>query len=241
MEKFCKRCSQNKQLSDFGVNKLNKDGLWLYCKDCAKDIARAYREKNIDLIRHKKALNINKSREWNKLYARRNKEKMKAYYHENKKELRLKQKIYREKNKEKIKLIGKNYQINNRDKLRKYGSNYVCKRRKSDCLFKLKMNIRSRIMCMFKKNKWTKNTKSEKILGCTFEFAKKWIEKQFKKGMNWENHGEWHIDHKIPLAYAKNEQELKELCHYTNLQPLWGLENLKKRDNILPIQVSLSI
>ena len=46
--------------------------------------------------------------------------------------------------------------------------------------------------------------------------------------MSWENHGEWHIDHKKPLASAKTEEELKKLCHYTNLQPLWALDNIRK-------------
>ena len=51
--------------------------------------------------------------------------------------------------------------------------------------------------------------------------------------MNWDNHGEWHIDHKIPLSSAKTEKELIGLCHYTNLQPLWALDNLKKGNKIL--------
>lgn len=52
--------------------------------------------------------------------------------------------------------------------------------------------------------------------------------------MSWENHGlfGWHIDHKIPLSSAKDEEELKKLCHYTNLQPLWAIDNIKKRDKI---------
>jgi hypothetical protein len=51
--------------------------------------------------------------------------------------------------------------------------------------------------------------------------------------MNWDNHGEWHIDHKIPLSTAKNEEELYKLNHYTNLQPLWSTDNLKKSNKII--------
>lgn len=51
--------------------------------------------------------------------------------------------------------------------------------------------------------------------------------------MSWENHGEWHIDHIIPLSSAKNEEEIYKLNHYTNLQPLWKEENLSKGDKIL--------
>jgi hypothetical protein len=46
--------------------------------------------------------------------------------------------------------------------------------------------------------------------------------------MTWENHGEWHLDHIKSLASSKTEQELYKRCHYTNLQPLWAIDNIKK-------------
>ena len=51
--------------------------------------------------------------------------------------------------------------------------------------------------------------------------------------MNWDNHGEWHYDHIIPLASADNYDDLVRLNHYTNLQPLWAEDNLKKGSKIL--------
>ena len=61
----------------------------------------------------------------------------------------------------------------------------------------------------------------------------KHIESQFEPWMTWDNHGEWHIDHIIPLASATTKEEIKKLCHYTNLQPLLAEENLSKGDKIL--------
>ena len=61
-----------------------------------------------------------------------------------------------------------------------------------------------------------------------------YLESQFDKNMNWDNKGEWHVDHIIPLASAENENELTALCHFSNLQPLWENENLKKSDNYDP-------
>ena len=70
------------------------------------------------------------------------------------------------------------------------------------------------------------------MLGVDWEVCKAHIERQFTKGMNWSNYGEFHIDHIIPLASAKTEQELKKLCHYSNLQPLWAVDNLIKSAKI---------
>lgn len=70
------------------------------------------------------------------------------------------------------------------------------------------------------------------MLGCDFKTAHKHIEKQFTEGMSWDNRSEWHIDHIIPLASAKTEEELAKLCHYTNLQPLWAEDNLRKGDKL---------
>jgi hypothetical protein len=79
------------------------------------------------------------------------------------------------------------------------------------------------------------------MLGVDWEVAKVHIERQFTKGMNWDNQGEWHIDHIIPLASANNKEELIKLCHYTNLQPLWAEDNLSKSDKIIEQQIKFRI
>jgi hypothetical protein len=71
------------------------------------------------------------------------------------------------------------------------------------------------------------------MLGCDLHTAKAHLEKQFTDGMTWANHGEWHIDHIIPCASAKTEEELIKLFHYENLQPLWAIDNLKKGAKII--------
>ena len=84
-----------------------------------------------------------------------------------------------------------------------------------------------------KHKQWVENNrererKNNNILGCSFEEFKIYIEKKFQSGMTWQNHGEWHLDHVIPLASAKTKDEVIKLCHYTNYQPLWAKDNLKK-------------
>lgn len=77
-----------------------------------------------------------------------------------------------------------------------------------------------------------KKSKANDILGCSWEQLKLHIESQFVDGMTWENRSEWHIDHRIPLATAKTEEDVIRLNHYTNLQPLWAKDNLLKSDKL---------
>ena len=75
------------------------------------------------------------------------------------------------------------------------------------------------------------------ILGCTINDFKTHIENNFKDGMTWDNYSYygWHIDHIIPLSSANSDEELMKLCHFTNLQPLWYLENLKKSNKLIKL------
>jgi len=50
--------------------------------------------------------------------------------------------------------------------------------------------------------------------------------------MSWENQGEWHFDHIIPISLAKTEAAVLALNHYTNLRPLWGNENIAKSNKV---------
>jgi hypothetical protein len=76
-----------------------------------------------------------------------------------------------------------------------------------------------------------------KSLGCSVEELKILLELKFAPGMTWDNWGigkdKWNIDHIRPLASASDQQELEKLCHYTNLQPLWFIDNIVKGDKIV--------
>ena len=99
-------------------------------------------------------------------------------------------------------------------------------------LYRIGKMVRSRIYNYVNKNN-NKTYKTFDIVGCSPEFVKEHLEKQFIEGMTWENQGKWHIDHIIPLSSAKTEEEVYKLCHYTNLQPLWAEDNLRKSNKIL--------
>lgn len=74
-----------------------------------------------------------------------------------------------------------------------------------------------------------KSKASIEYLGCSIDEFKKHIEKQFKDGMTWKNHGKWHIDHITPLKYGNPSiGDVMKRLHYTNTQPLWASENISK-------------
>jgi len=105
-------------------------------------------------------------------------------------------------------------------------------RKKTDLLFNIKENIKSSIASLFKKSSKNKIKSTEAILGCSFIDFKSHIESQFLEGMSWQNRGEWHIDHIIPISLAKTEEQLIYLNHHTNLRPMWAIQNIKKSNKI---------
>ena len=125
------------------------------------------------------------------------------------------------------------YQESRLKKIRIKNGDYLRNRKLNDPLFKLRCTIAGRTREAFKRKRYSKTSKYHEMLGVPYEIAFTHIERQFTKGMTWENHGKWHIDHIIPLASAETESELIQLCHYTNLQPLWAKDNLSKSDNLM--------
>jgi hypothetical protein len=105
-------------------------------------------------------------------------------------------------------------------------------RRKTDVLYKIKSLLSHRTRLAMKGIGLKKSILTKNIIGCTFKELKFYLESKFQPGMSWENRSEWHIDHIIPLATAKTEEDVIRLNHYTNLQPLWAADNLRKSDKL---------
>jgi hypothetical protein len=144
------------------------------------------------------------------------------YYRDNIKDITIKKKIYSK---------------NNKEKILKRQVKYINKRKQEDPIFRLSLNIRARIKAYFKckgiSHKLSKST--QEMVGCSPKELREYIENKFVDGMSWDNYGAkgWHLDHIIPLASAKDKEEIIKLNHYTNLQPLWATDNLKKGGRII--------
>ena len=156
----------------------------------------------------------------------------KEYYLKNKDKIKINVSNYSKKNSQKITEKNKVYYLKNKDKIIKKTSSYRKERISNYYLFKLICLARTRIWQSFKNNGFTKSSKTYKLLGCTFEEFKEHLEKQFKDGMSWENQGEWHLDHIHPISLAESEEEIIKLNHYTNFQPLWAEENIRKGNRL---------
>lgn len=137
-----------------------------------------------------------------------------------------------QKNKNQIKKRHQKYYQNNKTNILKQNNLYQKKKYATDPLFRTKHLLRRRIYHASKGINYAKKSTTEKILGCSYLYFLQYIESLFTEGMSWDNQGQWHIDHITPLASAKNQKDIEKLCHYTNLQPLWAMDNLKKNSKI---------
>ncbi len=75
------------------------------------------------------------------------------------------------------------------------------------------------------------------LIGCDIKQLQSHLESKFVGGMHWGNYGRggWSVDHVRPLSSfnLRDKEQVKIACHYTNLQPLWELDNIKKGNKIL--------
>ena len=158
------------------------------------------------------------------------------YYYKNKEAILKQHKEYRLKNKDKIKKQAKEYTLKNKDKIKQYREKnkekilkwhykYLKNRYHNDVGFRLTTILRKRLRGAVMKN--YKSKKTMELLGCTIEEFKKYLESKFTKGMTWDK---IHIDHIKPCISfdLTNPEEQAKCFHYTNLQPLWAIDNLKK-------------
>ena len=161
-------------------------------------------------------------------------ERNRIYASENKESLKATQKAYQQKHKENILLRHKEWIKENLESHREYRRVYMGDRYKNDINFRLANALRSRVRGAFKSG-GEKAEKTMELLGCSVQHVKDHLESPCTEGMTWENQGEWHIDHIRPCASfdLTDPEEQKKCFHWTNLQPLWAQDNLRKGAKIV--------
>ena len=169
---------------------------------------------------------------------------------------------YREKNSEKLKNAYKKWYLENkaiakaastrwsvahpelrrvyRKKARTLTRVYENNKYRNDIEFRLSRVLRSRLNKALRRyinNGKEKSIHTLDLVGCTLSELKKHLESLFLPGMTWNNWGVdgWHIDHYLPFGAfdVSKEEILKEICHFSNLKPMWATENHKKGKKLL--------
>lgn len=185
-------------------------------------------QKKIIYNRNYRKTHKEQCRVYAKKYWITHKEEYDKYYNKNKEKIvNRKHKWYLQNKSRHNKQTQKNYE-KNKVKILEKQKRYIQNKRKTDINFKLRDNLRHRIYLVLKENQ--KSLSTEKLIGCSIQQLKKYLEGQFKRGMSWNNYGKWHTDHIKPCTSfdLSKASEQRKCFYYKNLQPLWAKDNLKK-------------
>ena len=125
----------------------------------------------------------------------------------------------------------------NKEHVNKYKRDYERNRRANDPKYRITARTRTAVYTCLKEANVAKYRSTFNILGYTIEELMTHLEGLFTKGMTWDNYGEWHVDHKLPMGSftfeSTEDAEFKKCWALDNLQPLWALDNLIKGDRLI--------
>ena len=210
MKKVCRICGVEKDINDFHKKSSTKDGYRNECKECVKDIQKKYKEEP----------SFNEKR----------KEYDKQRYEEKREEILERKKTYHQENKETINTKKRKYYSDDKikDKHNEWMRDYQKDPENKEVVYRYRRNNphitawRSILYSTLKRLGTTKQGHTIDELGYSAEHLKMHIESKFTPGMSWNNHGEWHIDHIIPVSCFTKETPVSLVCGLSNLQPLWS-------------------
>jgi hypothetical protein len=183
---------------------------------CGKQVEISFKKKDGSIV-YKKTCRTCRGRVEN---IERKREISKQYYWNNRDSELQKCKEWRKQNPEKV----KEYNTLSRPKRREIAKNRI----KVDINFRLTKYMRTRLYSAIKNNQ--KVGSAIRDLGCSIAELKKHLESKWQPGMNWDNYGDWEIDHVVALCRfdLANRDELLKACNYTNMQPLWKADHNSK-------------
>jgi hypothetical protein len=219
LTKRCYKCKEKKEVSFMVKCNRTTDGYSTICKQCKSN---HYEQNKTEILKKQEIYRSTHKQEIaarDKKYAENNKDKIQKYRAD-----------YYEQNRDATRVKSKEYYQSNREKCIRRGIEWKRERLKEDPIFRLECNLRSRVKNAIKFDAGEKAEGTFKLLGCTIQQVRTFLEAEFEPGMSWDNYGEWHVDHIRPCASFNLEdpEEQKKCFHWTNLQPLWALDNILK-------------
>lgn len=109
---------------------------------------------------------------------------------------------------------------------------YASKRRKTDESFALSFRLRNRVREALRNAGISKKAETAKIVGMSGRDLLNYLWNKFEMDYGLPRTfiglSQVHVDHIVPLASAKTQEEVLKLNHYTNLQFLLIEDNLSK-------------
>ncbi len=240
----CKTCVAKYSRKYYEKNKERVNvGQRKYYRENKKQIREKHHEwhkaNSISVAKRKREdrrANPEKFAERNRRYVENNHDRVaeyhREYYEGNKEKILEYARDWYYKNKEKRTKQIKEYKLANREKFTEYNREYARNRAAEDIQYRLARNLRTRLRSAVKRN--YRSGSAVRDLGCSIGELKGHLGKLFNDGMTWDNYGVWHVDHILPLSSfdLTDREQLLKACHYTNLQPLWAEENLRKSNKI---------
>lgn len=244
--KWCPKCVSVRPIDNFCKSNTS-DGLNGTCKDCtaktreknrqklnarAKEYYQENKDEKLKWAAEYRELNPEKVKESKKLYYENNKDKVleknKAWRLDNIEAVKEKDRKYHQKNRSERNAFNKQWRKENSEHVR----NYINDKYQNNEEFHIWQICRQLVRRAYLAIGTKKERSSREFLNYSAQDLKEHIEKQFTEGMSWDNHGEWHIDHIIPISQAKTLEEGIKLSKLSNLQPLWAEDNLLKKNKI---------
>jgi hypothetical protein len=197
-------------LDDFQKNPRYAGGHITWCRECARAYSAAHAIANAD----------------------KRKEQGRAYYIAHKAESNARSANNYAENKDAYASRMKTSRARRPEHYRELARSYQRRRRLTDVELRLRSRLSAQLNYCLKTGKGGKTT--EATVGYSIAELRAHLERQFTKGMSWENMGEWHVDHIVPLASftitGPDDPELRRAWSLPNLRPLWAADNIAKRD-----------
>jgi len=112
-------------------------------------------------------------------------------------------------------------------------------RYQTDSQFRISVSLRKRLSGALKAQNIRKSARTAELIGCSIKELAVHLQQKFKTGMSWENYGQWHVDHIVPCSRfgLSDASQQKECFHFSNLQPLWAVENIVKSNKLLAVSL----
>ena len=217
--KICRKCKEEQNIDQFCKSSRSRNGLNSMCRSCIHDKYLATKDSCISRVKEWTFKNKKHRQKYLKQYRQKNLSKLKKY-----------DKARRQEFYDFFVEYDRQYYQDNKETI----NAKIKERKKRDPQFRITGNLRSYLSLTLRRAAQHNSDKTVNLLGCSFKELKEHIESQFSNGMSWDNYGrskdKWSIDHIRPcVSFDLSDPDEQKACFcYTNLQPLWNIDNWSK-------------